>query len=70
MEITTIGPVKKRIRIWLPDIIEKDKGFWVYGTVHDVCVNIDNIVVFDNRVIDIEDTLETYEDFLIEEIKN
>lgn len=70
METTTIGPVKKRIRIWIPDVIGKNGGSWVYGTLHDVCVNIDNVIVFDNQVIDIEDTLEMYDDCLIEEIKN
>lgn len=69
MEHKIIGPVKKSIRIWLPDEMEKEGGVWVNATVHDVLVNYENIIIEENsNDIDIENTLSSFEDYKIETI--
>ena len=69
MKQTIIGPVKKSIRIWLPDEMEKDGGVWVNATVHDVLVNYENIIIEENsNDVDIENTLSSFEDYKIETI--
>ena len=69
MKQTIIGPVKKSIRIWLPDEMEKDGGVWINATVHNVSVNYEDIIIEKNsKEIDIENTLSSFEGYKIETI--
>lgn len=67
MEHKTIGPVKKTIKIWLPDEMEKDGGIWVNATVHDVTITYENILIEENsKEVDIENTLAYFVGYKIE----
>lgn len=69
MEHKIVGPVKKTIRIWLPDEMEKEGGIWVNATVHDVFVNYENIIIEENsKDVDIENTLTSFDGYKIETI--
>ena len=68
MQTTTIGPVKKRIRIWLPDSVHEKGGFWVNCTVHDATTTTENVVIEEGHIIDIDNTLESFNGYLIEEL--
>lgn len=64
-----IGPPKKQVRIWLPDSVHQDGGIWVNCTVHDVTSTIMNVIIEEGQPVDIENTLESFDGYLIEEIK-
>lgn len=69
MENKEISPAKKKIRIWLPDAIEKDGGVWVNATVHNVRVYYDDIIIEEGqKKIDIENTLSSFKGYKIEEL--
>ena len=69
MEYDIIGPVKRKIRIWLPDEMEKDGGIWVNATVHDVTITYNDIIIEENsKQIDIENTLSSFDGYKIEDI--
>jgi len=69
MEHKIVGPVKKTIRIWLPDEMEKEGGIWINATVHDVLVNYENIIIEENsKDVDIENTLTSFDGYKIETI--
>jgi hypothetical protein len=64
-----IGPPKKQVRIWLPDSVNEHGGIWVNCTVHDVTSTIENVIIEEGQSVDIENTLESFDGYLIEEIK-
>ena len=69
MENIEISPEKKKIRIWLPDTVEKDGGVWVNATVHNVRVNYKDIIIEEGqKEIDIENTLSSFKGYKIEEL--
>ena len=69
MENIEISPAKKKIRIWLPDKIEKDGGVWVNATVHNVIVYYEDIIIEEGqKEIDIENTLSSFKGYKIEEL--
>lgn len=69
MENKGISPAKKKIRIWLPDTMEENGGIWVNATVHNVTVVYKDIIIEEGQKdIDLENTLDSFKGYKIEEI--
>ena len=69
MENIEISPAKKKIRIWLPDDMEKDGGIWVNATVHNVNVYYQDIIIEEGqKEIDLENTFSSFKGYKIEEL--